>query len=209
MALTGGNRRTVDKRQSILVLDNYDSFTFNLVHYLIELGANANVVRADAITAAGALSSGADAFLISPGPGRPERAGHSLDLVRACASAGKPLLGVCLGHQAIAAAFGASIVHAPRPLHGTTDEIEHDRTGLFHGLPSPFEATRYHSLVVNLESLDEVLTVNAWSRDGAVQGLRHRNLPIHGVQFHPESAATQWGHELMKNFLRIVALNSQ
>lgn len=199
----------MDKRQSILVLDNYDSFTFNLVHYLEELGADTRVVRADAITPLDALTSGAHALLISPGPGRPENAGQSMSLVKACVSVGKPLLGVCLGHQAIAAHFGATIVRAPQPIHGKTGPIDHDGTGLFAGLISPFEATRYHSLVVDPSSLPNELVVNARSRDGAIQGLRHKELPIHGVQFHPESAATQFGHELLMNFLAIVAHSVQ
>ena len=194
----------VARRQSILVLDNYDSFIFNLVHYLIELGAEVEVVRADAITPSEALSRDASALLISPGPGRPERAGHSMAIVNACALSAKPLLGVCLGHQAIASCFGAKIVRAKEPVHGKTDKIEHDGTGVFAGLPTPLEATRYHSLTVDPASLPQELVINGRSKDGTVQGLRHRNLPIHGVQFHPESAATEWGHELVRNFLELV-----
>ena len=199
----GGNCRPLRKRQSILVLDNYDSFTFNLVHYLMELGAHVDVVRADSITPGEALSSGAGAFLISPGPGRPEDAGHSMALVEACASSGKALLGVCLGHQAIGAAFGAKIVRAFQPIHGKTGAISHDGTGVFAGLPNPFEATRYHSLMIDPETVPPELAVNARSSDRVIQGFRHRHLPIHGVQFHPESAATQCGHELLKNFLAV------
>ena len=193
------------QRQSILVIDNYDSFTFNLVHYLVELGANVEVVRADAITPAEALLRDVSALLISPGPGRPEQAGHSVALVEACVQTGMPLLGVCLGHQAIAACFGGRIVHAPTPIHGKTDRIEHDGTGIFLKLPTPFEATRYHSLTVDPGSVPHDLMINASSADGTIQGLMHRHLPIHGVQFHPESAATQFGHELIRNFLELVA----
>lgn len=193
------------RRQSILVLDNYDSFIFNLVHYLVELGADVEVVRADAITPGEALSRDPSALLISPGPGRPERAGQSITMVEACAHSAKPLLGVCLGHQAIACSFGAKIVRAIEPVHGKTDLIKHDGTGVFAGLPTPLQATRYHSLIVDPDSVPQELLTNARSKDGAIQGLRHRDLPIHGVQFHPESAATEWGHELMRNFLEVVS----
>lgn len=197
------------RRQSILVLDNYDSFIFNLVHYLIELGADVEVVRADAISPSEALSRGASALLISPGPGRPERAGQSIAMVEACALSAKPLLGVCLGHQAIASWFGAKIVRASEPVHGKTDLIEHDGTGVFAGLPTPLKATRYHSLTVDPASMPPGLITNARSKDGTIQGFRHRDLPIHGVQFHPESAATEWGHELVKNFLDLIGDNLQ
>ena len=193
------------QRQSILVIDNYDSFTFNLVHYLFELGANVEVVRADAITPAEALSRAVSALLISPGPGRPEQAGRSIALVEACAQTGTPLLGVCLGHQAIASCFGARIVRSAEPIHGKTDQIEHDGTGIFLKLPTPFEAARYHSLMVDPGSVPHDLIINARLADGTIQGLMHRHLPIHGVQFHPESAATQFGHELIRNFLELVA----
>ena len=192
----------------ILILDNYDSFTFNLVHYLMELGAEVRVVRNDALTAAEALTSGAAGYLISPGPCTPNEAGISLDLVAACADAGKPLLGVCLGHQAIGQHFGGTVTRGGL-MHGKTSPVEHDGTGLFAGLPSPFTATRYHSLVV--ENIPEALIVNATSEtpglDGtAVMGFRHRELPIHGVQFHPESIATEHGHALLANFLRVCGL---
>jgi anthranilate synthase component II len=185
----------------VLVIDNYDSFTWNLVHYLRELGADARVVRNDALTAAEALASGADALLISPGPGTPEEAGISLELVDACAQARRPLLGVCLGHQAIGKHFGGSVVRAPQLMHGKTCDVEHDGTGLFERLPSPFTATRYHSLTLGAERLPGCLIVNATAADATVQGIRHRELPIHGVQFHPESVASEWGHELLANFL--------
>jgi anthranilate synthase component 2 len=193
----------VTERQSILVLDNYDSFTFNLVHYLIELHATVEVVRADAITPREALSRDASAILISPGPGRPEQAGQSVAMVEACAAAAKPLLGVCLGHQAIASFYGGKIVRAALAMHGKTDHIAHNGTGIFAGLPTPFDATRYHSLTVAPGSLPQELIVNARSKDGTIQGLMHCDLPIHGVQFHPESAASEWGHELIRNFLAL------
>jgi len=188
----------------ILVVDNYDSFTWNLVHYLREIGTAVRVVRNDALGAAEALASGAAAFLISPGPGTPDEAGISLDLVAACAAERRPLLGVCLGQQAIAQHFGATIERAPAPMHGKTDAIAHDRSGLFAGLPSPFVATRYHSLAVRPGSLPASLAVTARAADGTIQGLAHRDLPIHGVQFHPESIASEHGHRLLANFVGIV-----
>ena len=182
----------------ILVIDNYDSFTWNLVHYLMELGAEVKVVRNDALTAAEALASNAQGFLISPGPKTPSEAGISLDLVAACAAAGRPLLGVCLGHQAIGQHFGGSVVRGGL-MHGKTSPVTHDGSGVFAGLPSPFTATRYHSLIV--EDLPADLIVNARADDGSVMGVRHVSLPIHGVQFHPESIATEHGHALLANFL--------
>jgi anthranilate synthase component 2 len=190
----------------ILVLDNYDSFTWNLVHYLRELGAEVQVARNDELTPAEALATGAAAFLISPGPGTPEEAGISLDLVAACEEAARPLLGVCLGHQAIAVHFGGRIERAPVLMHGKTSGIAHDGTGLFAGLPSPFTAARYHSLTVPPEAVPECLLVNATSGDGTVQGFRHRTLPIHAVQFHPESVASTHGHALLANFLGLAHL---
>jgi anthranilate synthase component 2 len=190
----------------ILVIDNYDSFTWNLVHYLQELGAEVEVVRNDAISVGQALSSGAEAFLISPGPCTPNEAGISLDLVAACAAAGRPLLGVCLGHQAIGQSFGGRVVRAPELMHGKTCGIIHDGTGLFEGLPSPFTATRYHSLIVPEDSLPADILVNARAPDGLVMGLRHATLPIHGVQFHPESIATEHGHATLANFLRAAGI---
>ena len=187
----------------ILVLDNYDSFTWNIVHYLREAGAEVRVERNDSITAAEALASGADGFLISPGPGRPEQAGESLALVAACAGAGRPLLGICLGHQAIAIHFGGEVVRAGRVMHGKTCAVRHDGSGLFEGIPSPFSATRYHSLTVAPPSVPFCLAVNAEGEDATVQGLRHRTLPIHGVQFHPESVASEHGHALLANFLAL------
>jgi anthranilate synthase component 2 len=187
----------------ILVVDNYDSFTWNIVHYLRELGAKIAVVRNDEISAAEAIASGAEAFLISPGPGTPEQAGISLDLVGLCAQARRPLLGVCLGHQAIGRYFDGRVIRAERPVHGKTCAVTHDGTGVFAGLPSPFTAARYHSLAVSMEDLPEDLIVNATADDATIQGFRHRDLPIHGVQFHPESVASEWGHELLGNFLKL------
>lgn len=187
----------------ILVIDNYDSFTWNLVHYLMELGAEVEVVRNDDISAGQALSSGAQAFLISPGPKTPNEAGVSLDLVAACADAGKPLLGVCLGHQTIGQHFGGTVARGGL-MHGKTSPVTHDNSGLFAGLPSPFQATRYHSLIV--ENVPSSLVVNATSDDGHVMGFRHASLPIHSVQFHPESIATEHGHAMLANFMRIAGL---
>ena len=188
----------------ILVVDNYDSFTWNLVHYLREIGAEVRVARNDALSAGEALASGAGAILISPGPGTPDDAGISLDLVGACAAARRPLLGVCLGHQAIAQHFGGRIARAPAIMHGKVSAIAHDGSGVFAALPSPFEATRYHSLVVAPDSVPDTLTVTARADDGTIQGLCHRDLPIHGVQFHPESIASAHGHALLGNFLALV-----
>jgi anthranilate synthase component II len=188
----------------ILVIDNYDSFTWNLVHYLMELGAEVEVVRNDDMSAGQALSSGAQAFLISPGPKTPNEAGVSLDLVAACADAGKPLLGVCLGHQTIGQHFGGTVARGGL-MHGKTSPVTHDGSGLFAGLPSPFTATRYHSLIV--EDIPDSLIVNATSDDGHVMGFRHATLPIHGVQFHPESIATEHGHAMLANFMRIAGID--
>jgi anthranilate synthase component 2 len=195
----------------ILVIDNYDSFTFNLVHYLMELGAEVKVVRNDAVTATEAIASNAAGFLISPGPCTPNEAGVSLDLVAACADAGRPLLGVCLGHQAIGQHFGGHVVRGGL-MHGKTSPVDHDGTGVFASLPSPFTATRYHSLIV--EDIPQNLVVNATSEtpglDGtSVMGFRHETLPIHGVQFHPESIATEHGHALLANFLRLCGLEAK
>jgi len=191
----------------ILVIDNYDSFTWNLVHYLQMMGAQVEVVRNDAISAGQALSSGAQAFLISPGPCTPNEAGISLELVAACAEAGRPLLGVCLGHQAIGQHFGGNVVRAKQLMHGKTSPVSHDGSGLFEGLPSPFTATRYHSLVV--ENIPAELIVNATADDAAVMGFRHAALPIHGVQFHPESIATEHGHAMLANFMRLAGMEAR
>lgn len=190
----------------ILVIDNYDSFTFNLVHYLMELGADVRVERNDAITASEAITSGVKGILISPGPCTPDDAGISLDLVAACADAERPLLGVCLGHQAIGQHFGGTVERGGL-MHGKTSIVEHDGSGVFAGIPAPFIATRYHSLVVR--DLPESLTINATADDALVMGLRHASLPIHGVQFHPESIATEHGHALLANFLRICGIEPE
>ena len=190
----------------ILVIDNYDSFTWNLVHYLQELGSAVEVVRNDAMSVGQAMSSGADAFLISPGPCTPNEAGISLDLVAAAAAAGRPLLGVCLGHQSIGQSFGGTVARAATLMHGKTSRISHDGTGLFAGLPSPFTGTRYHSLIVEQADLPADLIVNARSEDGTIMGFRHVSLPIHGVQFHPESIATEHGHAMLANFMAIAGI---
>jgi anthranilate synthase component 2 len=190
----------------ILVIDNYDSFTWNLVHYLMELGAQVEVVRNDALSAEQAVSSGAQGFLISPGPCTPSEAGISLDLVGAAADAQLPLLGVCLGHQAIGQYFGGKVVRGGL-MHGKTSPVSHDGTGVFESLPAPFTATRYHSLIV--EDIPEALHVNARSDDGHVMGFRHAALPIHGVQFHPESIATQHGHAMLANFLKLCGIDAK
>ncbi|MGV3770390.1 MAG: anthranilate synthase component II [Sphingobium phenoxybenzoativorans] len=187
----------------ILVIDNYDSFTWNLVHYLMELGAQVEVVRNDAMSAGQALSSGAQAFLLSPGPCTPNEAGISLDMVAACAETGKPLLGVCLGHQAIGQHFGGKVVRGGL-MHGKTSPVNHDGTGMFEGVPSPFTATRYHSLIV--EDIPDCLAVNAKAEDGSVMAFRHKTLPIHSVQFHPESIATEHGHAMLANFMAIAGM---
>jgi anthranilate synthase component 2 len=195
----------------ILVVDNYDSFTWNLVHYLMELGAEVRVVRNDEVSAAEAIRTDAAGFLISPGPCTPNEAGISLDLVAACADAEKPLLGVCLGHQAIGQHFGGTVRRGGL-MHGKTSPVTHDGSGVFAGLPSPFTATRYHSLIV--EDIPGDLIVNATSEtpglDGtAVMGFRHAALPIHGVQFHPESIATEHGHALLANFLALCGVETR
>ncbi len=190
----------------ILVIDNYDSFTYNLVHYLLELGAAVEVVRNDALTVAQALAKRPQAVLLSPGPKTPDDAGICLDLIRAAAEAQLPLFGVCLGHQSIGQVFGGRVVRAQAVMHGKTSAVSHDGTGVFTGLPSPFEATRYHSLVVHPGDLPDCLAVNATAADGTIMGLRHKTLPIHGVQFHPESIATQHGHALLANFLDIAGI---
>jgi len=182
----------------VLVLDNYDSFTFNLAQYLGELGAEPEVIRADQITPDEAEASGYDRIVISPGPGRPEEAGNSIAFVQRFAGR-IPILGVCLGHQAIVAAFGGSVDLAPEPRHGKTSMIRHDGRGVFSGLSDPFEATRYHSLAA--VRLPDELEACAWSEDGVVQGVRHRRHDIHGVQFHPESVMTTEGKALLANFL--------
>ncbi|MDB6179421.1 aminodeoxychorismate/anthranilate synthase component II [Paracoccus sp. Z330] len=185
----------------ILLIDNYDSFTWNLVHYLGEAGAEVTVRRNDAITVSEALAMNPDGIVISPGPCDPAQAGICLDLIRAAAERQIPLLGVCLGHQSIGEAFGGKVVRANRILHGKVDDISHDGTGVFTGLPSPLRATRYHSLTVEPESLPNCLRVTATSDDGTIMGLIHADLPIEGVQFHPESIASEHGHDMIRTFL--------
>jgi len=190
----------------ILVIDNYDSFTFNLVHYVMELGAKVEVVRNDALSAADALAMGARGILLSPGPCTPNEAGICLELIAACAETQTPLLGVCLGHQAIGQHFGGKVERGGL-MHGKTSPVVHDDTGLYAGLPSPFIATRYHSLIVN--AVPDTLVVNATAQDGSVMGFRHATLPIHGVQFHPESIATEHGHAMLANFLTLAGIAHQ
>jgi anthranilate synthase component 2 len=188
----------------ILVIDNYDSFTYNLVHYLNELGAETRVYRNDDLSAAAAIALRPDAVLLSPGPCTPDDAGICLDLLRQ-APESLPILGVCLGHQSIGQAFGGRVVRAKALMHGKTSAIRHSGKGLFRDLPDPFTATRYHSLAVDGGSLPDVLEITAWTDDGEIMGLQHRSRPIHGVQFHPESIATEGGHKLLGNFLELAA----
>jgi anthranilate synthase/aminodeoxychorismate synthase-like glutamine amidotransferase len=186
----------------ILLIDNYDSFTFNLYHFLSEVGAQCEVLRNDKISVANALARQPEAIVLSPGPCTPNEAGICLDLI--AEAAGKvPILGVCLGHQAIGQTFGGTVVRAPVPMHGKVSRIFHTATDILEGLPSPFSATRYHSLIVDRATLPEVLVPTAWTEDGLLMGMRHRSLPVFGVQFHPESIASQHGHELLANFLAI------
>jgi len=185
----------------LLLIDNYDSFTYNLVHYLGELGAQVRVYRNDALSVQDAMALNPSAIVLSPGPCDPDRAGICLALTHAAAETGTPLLGVCLGHQTIGQAFGGAVVRAAQIVHGKAGVIRHTGRGVFAGLPSPFTATRYHSLCVDRDSLPEALEITADLEDGTIMGLSHRDLPIHGVQFHPESIATEHGHALLKTFL--------
>lgn len=185
----------------LLLIDNYDSFTYNLVHYLGELGAEVKVVRNDALDVQGAMGLGAEAIVLSPGPCDPDQAGICLPLTLAAAEAGIPLLGVCLGHQTIGQAFGGHVVRCHEIVHGKMGAMHHEGKGIFRGLPSPFLATRYHSLVVERATLPDCLEVTAWLEDGTIMGLRHKTKPIEGVQFHPESIASEHGHKLLENFL--------
>jgi anthranilate synthase component 2 len=184
----------------ILVVDNYDSFTYNLVHYLAELGAETHVIRNDDLTVEEAWALKPEAILLSPGPCAPDQAGICLPLITT-APDDMPILGVCLGHQAIGQAFGGDVIRAKTLMHGKTSPITHDGRGLFKGLPSPFTATRYHSLAVSRATLPNTLDVTAWTEDGEIMGVQHHERPIHGVQFHPESIATEHGHDLIANFL--------
>jgi anthranilate synthase component 2 len=186
-----------------LLIDNYDSFTYNLVHYLGELGIEVVVRRNDAISVDDAVTMAPEAIVISPGPGVPDDTGICLDLVARAANEKLPVFGVCLGHQVIGQAFGGKIVRAPVPMHGKADEIRHKGTDVFHGLPNPLVATRYHSLVVDTDTLPDALAVTAQTADGLIMGLAHKELPVHGVQFHPESIATAAGHDLLANFIEL------
>ncbi len=192
----------------ILLIDNYDSFTFNLVQFFGDLGAECVVKRNDALSTQDVLAMAPEAVVLSPGPCTPNEAGICLPMVRAAAEAKLPLLGVCLGHQAIGQAFGGQVVRAPAPVHGKTSPVFHDNTDVFEGLPNPFTATRYHSLIVQRASLPESLVPTAWTEDGIIMGLRHAELPIYGVQFHPESIATSHGHDILRNFLRLAGVKA-
>ena len=193
----------------LLLIDNYDSFTYNLVHYFGELGANVVVRRNDALNVQEAIGMGAEAIVLSPGPCDPAQAGICLPLTLAAAETGTPLLGVCLGHQAIGEAFGGPVVRAGEIVHGKMGTIHHAGAGVFAGLPSPFKATRYHSLIVERASLPDCLEVTAWLEDGTIMGLRHREKPIEGVQFHPESIASEHGHALIRNFLESAGITAK
>lgn len=187
----------------LLLIDNYDSFTYNLVHFLGDCGAQCDVRRNDALSVDAALALQPDGIVLSPGPCDPDRAGICLPLVAAAAERRVPLLGVCLGHQTIGQAFGGKVIRAPTPMHGKLDGIHHHGQSVFAGLPSPLTATRYHSLIVERDTLPDCLEATAESADGLIMGLRHRSLPIHGVQFHPESIRTEHGHQMLANFLAV------
>jgi anthranilate synthase component 2 len=189
----------------ILVIDNYDSFTYNLVHYLNELGAQTVVARNDALTVQDALGQGAEAILLSPGPCAPDQAGICLPLLRG-APQDMAILGVCLGHQAIGQAYGGDVIRAKSLMHGKTSPIHHTGKGLFKDMPNPFTATRYHSLAIDRATLPDDLEVTAWTEDGEIMGVQHKTRPIHGVQFHPESIATEGGHQLLANFLDLAGV---
>lgn len=182
-----------------LLIDNYDSFTYNLWHYLSELGAEVVVKRNDALTVEEALALRPQGIVLSPGPGTPTESGITVPVVKAAGSL--PILGVCLGLQAIGEAFGGKVIRAPAPMHGKLSAIRHDGSGVFAGIENPFTATRYHSLIVERETCPKELEINAWTEDGLIMGLKHKTLPIHGVQFHPESIASEAGKPLLKNFL--------
>ncbi|QGN59540.1 aminodeoxychorismate/anthranilate synthase component II [Nostocoides sp. HKS02] len=185
----------------ILVVDNYDSFVFTIVGYLQQLGAECEVVRNDALAAAD--GAGFDGVLVSPGPGTPEDAGVSMAMIEGCAERSQPMLGVCLGHQALGVVFGATVGRAPELLHGKTSHVEHDGSGVLRGLPTPFTATRYHSLTIEPPTLPDTLLANGHTRSGVIMAARHRELPLHGVQFHPESVLTQGGHRILANWLEL------
>ncbi len=187
----------------ILLIDNYDSFTYNLLHYMQELGSEVEVIRNDAVGVDDVLGKGADGILISPGPATPDESGICLELVEK--GAGKlPMLGVCLGHQAIGQAFGGKVIRADQPMHGKTSSIKHTGEGVFNGLANPFTATRYHSLIVERDSLPKCFTITAETDDGIIMGIQHKEHALHGVQFHPESIASEHGHDLIRNFLELL-----
>ncbi|WP_201468169.1 aminodeoxychorismate/anthranilate synthase component II [Janibacter melonis] len=187
---------------TVLVVDNYDSFVFTIVGYLQQLGAQTTVVRNDAVSPADGADF--DGVLISPGPGTPEQAGVSMAMIEACAERAQPMLGVCLGHQALGVVCGATVGRAPELLHGKTSQVEHDGTGVLAGLPAPFTATRYHSLTIEPETIPETLVPNGRTASGIVMAAHHRDLPLHGVQFHPESVLTQGGHRILANWLELL-----
>jgi para-aminobenzoate synthetase component 2 len=189
----------VSERPTILVVDNYDSFVFTIVGYLEQLGAECTVVRNDAVTPA--EGAGYDGVLVSPGPGTPEDAGVSMAMIAACAERSQPMMGVCLGHQALGVVMGATVGRAPELLHGKTSQVEHDGTGVLAGLPQPFTATRYHSLAIDPATLPAELLANGHTASGLVMAVRHASLPLHGVQFHPESVLTEGGHRILANWL--------
>lgn len=189
----------------ILVIDNYDSFVYTIVGYLRQMGAETIVVRNDAVETAGPVSD-YDGVLVSPGPGTPADAGSSMDIIRACAAAGVPMLGVCLGHQALAEVYGGVVSHAPELMHGKTSQVEHHGDSVLEGLPSPFTATRYHSLAVEPDTVPAELEVTCSTANGIIMGLQHRDLPLTGVQFHPESVLTEGGHRLLANWLEVCGM---
>lgn len=192
----------------LLLIDNYDSFTYNLVQFLGDLGAKADVWRNDKLTVAEAMAKRPKAIVISPGPCDPDRAGICLDLIKAAADSKTPLFGVCLGHQSIGQAFGGKIVRAKQLMHGKVDQMFHNGKGVFKNLQSPLSATRYHSLTIEPETFPDVLEITAKTADGTIMGLQHKTLPIHGVQFHPESIATEHGHDMLRNFLEITGVTA-
>ncbi|MCH2547034.1 MAG: aminodeoxychorismate/anthranilate synthase component II [Alphaproteobacteria bacterium] len=195
--------------KKILLIDNYDSFTYNLLHYLGELGADVDVVRNDQITADNAVSNKYDGIVISPGPGTPDDAGVCMDVVLKAAEKNKPLLGVCLGHQCIGQVFGGKVVRAPTPMHGKISRVHRRNKGIFTEFPSPFNATRYHSLIIERDSMPECLEIMAETDDRLIMAVQHKSKNIHGVQFHPESIASEYGHDLLKNFLNLIDGNGQ
>jgi len=192
------------KQPRLLMIDNYDSFTYNLVQYFAQLGAHIDVVRNDKITADDALKKDIDGIIISPGPATPNDAGICLELTQKAHDSDMPLFTVCLGHQTVGQVFGGTVIRAPSPMHGKVSNIIHSGKGVFAGLPSPFEATRYHSLIIDPDTLPNCLEATAHTEDGIIMGVQHKSKPIHGVQFHPESIATQHGHDLLHNFLKML-----